>query len=356
MKPFFSRHYHLVLLGAAVLISLGCVIFLIIDSPRLESLLKNHPGDKSTGRFSAEANGDSTKALARLKNPPSWIARQDGASPFVSRPYLLKEDKLVDPMEGNQPLYPPVPNQWLIDHHLDFTDRNILDRDPLHKGFTVREEFEAGTDPNNPTQFPPLYAKLSYQESGVNKSSYILEFLGEENVLDDNGVMARKIQIKPFQPMPNPAKGNRPDTSVRSMSRGETVPGAPFLKVVDIVDRKQSINDTEYDVSELKLLNTLTGERIVLVKKNSSKEYRKTPVELIESIQFLYQLSGGSPEAVTVQRGKEFTLTSLDKTHSETYKLVDVSKDGAVLEKDGKSCILKPGPAPSPSPTPSSTP
>ena len=350
MKSFLPRYYHLVLLGAAVLITVATAAFLFLQSSQLETSLKGQTGRLGGAPYVPEVFPDASTAITRLKKPVDWKTREDGASPYISRPYLLKDAKLVDPMTGSEPLYPPVPNQWLIDHHLDYTDMNILDRDPLRKGFTVREEFEAGTDPNNPAQFPPLYAKLTYQESGIRKSSYLFEFLGEE---ENEG--RKEIQIKPVIPLPNPAKGNRPDNSTRGVLRGESVPGAPFLKVIEISEKKKIINETEYDVSELTLQNTLTGERIVLVKKNTSREYRKTPIELVESIQFNYQLSGGAPETFTVERGKDFKLATLDKTHTETYKLVDISKDGVVLEKDSKNFTVKQAPAvqnATPTPTP----
>ena len=342
MKSFLPRYYHLVTLGVAVLFAAVSAVLLFLHSSQLETSLKGAAGKITPGNYSPDNSQDSTTALSHLKNAPAWKPREDGASPYVSRPYLLKDAKLIDPMTGSEPLYPPVPNQWLIDHRLDYTDMNILDRDPLRKGFTVREEFEAGTDPNNPNQSPPLCSKLTYQDSGIRKSSYLLEFLGEEEITDESGKMTKMIEIKPVQPLPNPAKGNRADTSARAVLRGETIPGAPFLKVIDIAAKTKVLNDTEYDVSELTLQNTLTGERLALVKKNTSREYKRTPIELIESIQFDYQLSGGTPESFNVERGKEFQLASLDKNHTETYKLVDISKDGVVLEKDGKSFTVKP--------------
>jgi len=342
MKSLLPRYYHFVILGITVLIAAGSAVFLSIESSQLETSLKRQTGKANASHYAPESFADSTTALSHLKNAPTWKPREDGASPYVSRPYLLKDAKLIDPMTGSEPLYPPVPNQWLIDHHLDYTDMNILDRDPLRKGFTVREEFEAGTDPNNPNQFPPLCAKLSYQDSGIRKTSYLLEFLGEEDVTDDNGKTTKMIEIKPFHPLPNPSKGNRSDTSTRSVLRGDTIPGAPFLRVIDIAVKTKILNDTEYDVSELTLQNTLTGERIILIKKNPSHEYKRTLVELVESIQFDYQLNGGTPESINVERGKEFQLASLDKNHTENYKLVDISKEGVVLEKNGKTFTVKP--------------
>jgi hypothetical protein len=338
MKSFLRNRYHLMLLGIAVLVALASAGYLTLHSRDFEDSFKNSPLNAKSSPFTASSTTSSYNALELLKKKIDWKPREDGASPYISRPYLLKDGKLVDPMEGNEPLYPPVPNEWLISHHLDYTDMKILERDPKHKGFTVREEYEAGTDPNNPAEFPPLCSKLSFDESGIRKTTYILEFLGSE----ENDTGKKELRIRPSTPLPNPDKGGRLDTSSRPVAVGSSIPGAPFLTVKDYQEKKKTIKETEYDVSELSLLNTLTGENYVLVKKNVSPEYKKTPIELIDSITFTYQLSGVPAETIMVERGKEFPLTSLDKSYSETYKLKDLSKDGVLLEKDGKSFQIKP--------------
>jgi len=353
MKSFLTGWYHLILLGVAVLIAMGSAIPLFLLSRDFEESFKQSPLAGKRGAYTPFASTEAVSSLDHLKKGTHWDMRADGASPYVSRPYLLKEGKLIDPMEGSEPLFPPVPNQWLIDHKLDYTDINILERDPRRKGFTVREEFEAGTDPNNPNQFPLLCSKLSFVGNDIRKSTYVLEFLGEE---ENNGTI--ELLVRPFTPLPNPAKGDRPDTTTRTIVKGDTIPGAPFLKVVDFQEKKKTINDTEYDVSELILQNTLTGERHSLTKKNSSREYKRTPIELVQSVTFTYQLAGAPPERMTVERGKEFILSSLDKGYTETYKLVDISKDGVLLDRGGKSFTVKPStqsapdahPVPAPSP------
>lgn len=337
MKSFLIARYHLILLGLTALIALGSAGFLMLESRDFEDSFKNSPLTAKPAGYTPATTTSSTTALELLKKKLDWKAREDGASPYVSRPYLLKDGKLIDPMEGNEPLYPPVPNQWLIDHQLDYTDMNILERDPKHKGFTVKEEYEAGTDPNNPTQFPPLCSKLSFDETGIRKTTYVLEFLGEE----ENEADKKDLLVRPSTPLPNPDKGGRLDTSSRVVLKGSPVPGAPFLRVEDFQEKKKIIKDTEYDVSELTLLNTLTGQRYVLVKKNVSPEYKKTSIELIESITFNYQLSGVPSESITVERGKQFPLTSPDKSYTETYRLKDLSKEGVILEKDGKTFPIK---------------
>ena len=360
---FFKRYYQWILLGISVVAVIATAILLFRESSDLtSSFTLTSSTTLSHGDYAPSISTNAASALDHLRKSFPWKPRDDGASPLVSRPYLLKEGKLVDPLEGNEPLYPPIPNQWLIDHQLDYADAMILDRDPKHKGFTVREEFEAGTDPNNPDQLPPLYLKLSYSDADIRKSSYIFHFLGQE---DNEGRM--EYQLRPVQPLPNPAKGNRLDTSTRALILGETVPGAPFLKAIDYHEKVKTINDTEYDVSELVLQNTHTGESYTLTKKNSSRQYATTPIELIESVTFHYKLAGVPPQDITVERGKEISLISLDKKHVETYKLVDLSTEGILLEKGGKTFSIKPSVAPpsmpsptipqtSPSPAPSLTP
>jgi hypothetical protein len=297
-----------------------------------------------TQRYVPEPSAEPVRALDILSKPSDWKQRQDGASPYVSRPYLLKDGALLDPLVGDTPLYPPVPNKWLADHSLDFSDVNILERDPKHKGFTVLDEYLAGTDPNNPSQLPPLCMRLFYQESDLRKTQYDLEFLGEE---ETEGT--KMLQIKPSSPIPNPAKNNKPDTSVRLLLVGDTVPGAPLLKVVDLNPKKTTINDTEYDVSELVLQNTLTGDRHVLVMKNASKEYRlgRTPIQVIEGVRLTYQPAGSSPRDASVDLGKTLSLSSLDNAKTETYRFTGISKEGLTLEKDGKTFTVKPAANPS---------
>ena len=353
MKLLLAGRYHLILLGIAALIAIGSAIALFILSRDFEESFKQSSLAVKVEAYTPAPSTDAVSANDHLKKGTRWEVRADGASPYVSRPYLLKDGKLIDPMEGKEPLHPPVPNQWLIDHKLDYTDMNILERDPRRKGFTVREEFEAGTDPNNPNQFPPLCSKLSFDGNDIRKNTYVLEFLGEE---ENNG--EKELVVRPVTPLPNPAKGDRRDTATRTVVKGEAVPGAPFLKVVGFDEKKKKINETEYDVSELVLQNILSGERHCLTKKNSSREYKKTPIELVESVTFTFHLSGAQPERMTVERGKEFALSSLDKGYTETYKLMDISKDGMLLNKEGKSFTVKPSyqsvPTAQPAPSPSS--
>jgi len=355
MKNPLPRYYHLVLLGLASLVAAGIAAYLILQSASFSDAIARQPSHgKQSGADILASSNTLVSALEIAKTRPVWKSNTNGSSPYVSRPYLLKDGQLIDPMVSTAPpLFPPVPNKWLMDHQLDYTDMGILERDPKKKGFTVLEEFLAGTDPSDANSFPPLYTKLSYSDADIKKTTYLFEFLGED-VNDTNG--RKEFKLRPLQQIPNPDKGNRPDTSVRGVIIGETVPGAQFLKVVDYVDKRKTINETEYDFSELILENTLTSERHALTKKNVTREYQRHPIQLVDSVMFHYLLTGAPQEDILVERGKDFTLGSIDRKHTENYKLVNFSSEGILLEKDGKTITVKPasssfpGSVPLPSP------
>ena len=349
MNDFLKRYYQWIALGLAAVAALGTAAYLIMQSLGLQdSLTALSVATKATKSPAPAPSTDAVKALEQIKNPVAWIPREDGASVLVSRPYILKNGELIDPMKGDAPLFPPVPNKWLIEHQLDYTDMNILERDPKHKGFTVKEEFLAGTDPNNPNQYPPLYTKLIYGEADMRKSAYTMDFIDTED--EDGGT---KYELRPLQPIPNPAKGSRPDLATRTVAKGESIPGAPFLQIVDFQPKKKTINDTEYDVSELTLKNTITGETITLIKKYGSHEYKAQPIEMIESVTFHYKLTGAPEQTINVQRDTEFSLRSLDNKVTETYRLKDFSSEGIHLEKNGKPFVVKEhNSSATPSPTP----
>jgi hypothetical protein len=344
MKSFLSRYYHLIALAATALFTVVSAIFLVLQSLSFkESLNHSLPSRHATTPEAFIPSTNAISALEMLKNKVFWKINANGSYPFVSRPYLLKDGKLIDPsISSIAPLFPPVPNKWIIEHNLAIDDLNILSSDPGNKGFTVLEEFLAGTNPNNPDELPDLCTKLNYSDIDIKKVTYMLEFLGEE---ESNGHM--EYQLRPGQPIPNPAKGDRLDNSVRNVVKGGLVPGIPFLKVIDYVDKKKTINDTEFDFGELILENTITGERFALTKKNVSREYKKCPIEFVENVNLHYQLIGSPQEDILVERGKEFILNSLDKKqeHSQKYRVVNFSSEGILLEnesRNGKPFTIKP--------------
>jgi len=336
MKKFLTTNYQWVLLGLALLIALVSAAFIIILSLGFREGFASASNAVKSAGAPAQPETNAVVALTLLKRGANW---KDGSSPLVSRPYILKQGKLVNPMEEEESLYPPIPNKWLLDHNLDYRDMNILQSDPKGKGFTVLEEFESGTDPNDPSQLPPLCVKLKYSDADKKIDKYTMEFIGVE---DNDG--HQEFQLRPLQDIPNPKRNNKPDSSLRSVVKGETIPGADFLKVVDFVEKKTTIKDTEYDASELILENIDTKDQITLVKKSRISP-RPKEIERINAIVFNYQFTGEKKNSITVKKEEEFTLETGegDQKRTEKYKLNNISNKGILLEKGGKSFTVKQG-------------
>ena len=103
MNNFLQRNYHWVLLGLTGLAAIVTAAVLITQSLGLsDSFTGLASATKSTKSPAPEPSMSSSEALNILQKSLPWKAREDGASSLVSRPYLLKEGKLTDPMDKNE--------------------------------------------------------------------------------------------------------------------------------------------------------------------------------------------------------------------------------------------------------------
>ena len=143
-------HFEKVILGVLALILLVSVIMLYTDSRAFFEVFSHRNAaqlqNNAIPPFPIEAV---RQGIANNDKPASWVLHE--GSLFVSRPYILRDGQLIDLMNSTEMVHPPVPNDWLVKHNLDYSDPNLLNTDPNHTGFTVLEDWMAGTDPNDPT-------------------------------------------------------------------------------------------------------------------------------------------------------------------------------------------------------------
>ena len=274
-----------------------------------------------------------------------------GAPLFTSRCYLLKNNLLVDPLEANILLHPPIPNQWFFDHHLDITDSNILMEDSDHDGFTNLEEWRGNdpyntpgstsTDPKNPNSHPLLWTKLTYSPNDISLTSYRLEFIGYD---DDEGI--RTFYFQPKTPIPhNTAQGRTLfDTKIRSAHLGKSLQGLP-LQLLSFEKKETIHHETPYDTSTITLLDPLTKTEWTLTKK-SLLHPNATEINLTEKV-ILHYLLESPPKEFPLTRGDTFTLeiknspSSQKSSHqgtrdSESYKVIEITLQEVILEREGK--------------------
>ena len=277
-----------------------------------------------------------------------WQRSKDDAPLFVSRPYFIRNGLLVDLLEEKTALHPPVPNQWLIDHHLDYSDPNILSEDPDHDGFTNLEEWlgsapldAPGVDssnPNDPTSRPLLWTKLHCTSSDVQKNNYHFEFTGYETEGSQ-----KVFQLQPKTPTPNINTHGKSvlNRKVRYATLGQKLDELP-LAIFSFQEKQTNHQGVFYDTSELTLMNNETGEKWTLIKK-STLHPDSTMISVLSGICFHYDLPS-PPQLVKVTCGNEFSLESLplpeNTTHPgqkeiETYQLIAIKNNEVELKKEG---------------------
>ncbi len=284
----------------ALLVCGGIVIVSALDFPRqFEDRNSRKPADNVVKPLPSAII---TSAMTRFTQPRTWNVH-DG-SLFVSRPYILIDGKLVDPLEGTQNIHDPIKNSWVIQYDLPYWETDLKDQDPDEDQFTNVEEFLGGTNPRDNKSVPPYYTKLRLKKF-ISKP-FRLVFTGSPD-----GGQTFTINAKD--------RGSR--TQFRQL--GEMIEGTPY-KLLSYTGKKEQRNDIETDTSELTIENTETGQKLVLVAKREAND----PTSFAE---FLYLFDHSS---FTVKKDDDFTLAPQTE---RKYKLIDISAKEAVIkdQKDG---------------------
>ena len=166
---WFSKNYEKAALGGAVAVAIGITYLGWSKSSSVDEDFG--PGAQSGGGTITAVAGSELipKAQQSMKRDLTWKQALDGDRPvdlFTGIALFVKKsdpEKPVDLLKG-EPVHPPIPNTWWLEHRLDPGYADAPDRDPDSDGFTNLEEYKAGTDPNDPKSYPSLIAKLMYQK------------------------------------------------------------------------------------------------------------------------------------------------------------------------------------------------
>jgi len=247
------------------------------------------------------------RAMDRVDNAATWQASHPG-SLFVSRRYLVVDGKLKDPTEDGEMLHPPVPNKWLQGYDLDILNANILNEDPDKDGFTVLDEFEAGSNPIDKASRPAFSTKLRLKR--YIRRPFRLLFAA----YDEDSYQINTLDLR--QPS-------------QFLKLGEPILGTKF-KVLKF-EKKTEYNpatEMEKDVSELTIQHVETQENVVLVLRKE--------VDSPDSFALFHFLIDGSE--FSVKKGQKFALKVEPKVE---YKLIDISEAEAVITNIGTDERIK---------------
>jgi len=161
----------LILAACTALLAFTAAYFYFQSEGFLSSLPTATTVKPSLSKAAAEETESLARARSMIEKPVSWNEKslldneqKDRGNLFVSRIYILKDGNLIDPIEGEQQLHPPITNAWLINFGLNFADSTIKDQDPDQDGFTNLEEFNAKpkSDPKDKASHPPKINKLRF--------------------------------------------------------------------------------------------------------------------------------------------------------------------------------------------------
>lgn len=268
-------------------------------------------------------------AASEFQKPAAWSPAPKYRSLFVSIPLMPNADNtgLTEPSEGalvtDSLTGKPIPNQWFFQNKLSPFKKGVGINDTDGDGFWADDEWRAGTDPQDKESHPAYLTKLFFF-----KYIKIAFFLSFKTVNGD----PKKPETLDFQ-INTTAMGRG---SV-FLKLGEMVPKTNFK--LDKYEQKQGVtpNGTEVDVSELTLINTVTGVPLVLVINR--------PTDSPDSyINFHYLWPDPyKPRDISLQKGKEFALPNEPDIK---YKVLDIDETKAVIQlPSGEKLEILPAPA-----------
>jgi hypothetical protein len=285
----------LMIAGLALLACCGLIIYSALSFPdHFAERNSPKPPDNATKPLPA---GALTAALEKVRSPQNWLGH-DG-SLLVSRPYVLVDGALIDPLEGNRNLHEPIKNSWLIKYDLPYWEINIKEQDSDGDRFSNLEEYLAATDPRDKNSIPPFYTKLRLVRF-ISKP-FRLIFTGSP---DDGQTFTINTRDR----------GGR----TRFLEKGQMIEGTPY-KVISYEKKMERKNEIEIDVSTLTIENTQSGQKIVLIANREAND----PTSYAE-FQYLYDNS-----KFTVKKDDEFALPP---ETDRKYKLIDISEKEAVIQ------------------------
>jgi len=267
---------------------------------------------------------------AELANRKPW--RESKASPFVSRVYLLRDDKLVDILESGTDLFPGMSNAWILEHGLDYLDERLPERDPDNDGFANSEEFAEKTNPLDGTSKPQDWTKLRLTDVAIEQMQIIFTGRDGKNRAMINSVAASSDELT-----------GRPIGPTKTYNLGETLivakyrPGfavtyeeekTPFRLVDFRTEQRENPRITvdgkpKVDEITIAVLESTTGDGTKVELVSGSPQ--TSPYSLAS----LQDLRPGG-ELVQVRTGDSFNVGQ-----SGRYKLVDVSEENATIEDLG---------------------
>jgi hypothetical protein len=164
---WFSKNYEKAALGGATVIAAGLLFsgwqkYDSIGDDFSAAPKGGRPNDPSVKNSDKVSTGKASFSLQR-----DWMKGEDNGRPvdlFTGVALFVNKKNPSKPVDliKDEPIHPPIPNQWWIDNRIEpgYGDSPLRDADD--DGFSNIDEYTAKSDPNDATDYPSLISKLSY--------------------------------------------------------------------------------------------------------------------------------------------------------------------------------------------------
>lgn len=332
---WIKKRYDQFLLALFTLALLACAVFIFL---RVQSF-----GDKFSDAVATvppnnkvpEVKLDEIDAAKeKLQNPPAWnaTADKDGkptrGSLFISEGYIINDagvpekpdigELYTDTLTGQK-----IPNAWFLKNGLPLLDPKVPFQDPDKDGFTNEDEWREKTDPTKKESHPPYYTKLFLKK--FEKVAFRLVFKAYD------GDPKRTKDYSKFSFQIDTVDLRQPS---EFLNLGQMIPNTKFK--IEKFEFKEKMNEKigeMEDVSELTLVDTVTGDKIVLIY---------TKVTDSPDVYAIFEYEWPQPtQMIRVKKLQEFVLKpEVDDTHH--YKLIDINDTEAQIKlPDGTERTVK---------------
>ncbi len=314
-----KAHYDRYLLILAGIVLAAVSVFVALAAGGLAEEFAAPPTKATGAAFAEEPAIVQLRAdSAAMEKQRTWEAA-DG-SLFVSRVYLLRDGGLVDILESGTELFPGIANSWILEYGLDYTSASLPENDADDDGFTNREEYEGKTNPRDANSKPALWTKLRLINSKIDKLRVKFMSLPTGSVEE---VSINTISEENPTQLSGSTRFYRKDDPIVLAGRGpdgkELDQPTPLkFERAEIRERFNPMTNVKEEVPVAFLLNTADGMEIELARG----EVKDSPYSLAT---FLDTRRGG--QTYEVRSGESFQLGD-----SDTYKLVDVKEEKAIIE------------------------
>lgn len=295
---WLKQNYERAILAVAILALIGSSVFIVLGSQDFPNAFASRNSSKRPDNTIKPLPIETLQTASQSVDKPKNWTSHDG-SLFISRPYVLLDNELIDPLAAGKDLHAPITNAWLIKYDLPYWEGDIKDQDPDNDRFSNLEEFLNNTDPLDAKSVPPYWTKLRLAKF-ISKP-FRLKFTGTPD--DGQTFTINAIDGK---------------SRTQFLQLGQMIEGAPY-KLLSYKPNKVNKDDMEVDMSELTIENTETGQKLVLVVRKEAND----PTSFGE-FSYLYDNS-----RFTVKKDDEFTLAPQS---DKKYKLIDISQSEALIK------------------------